>query len=418
MKKNHLSEQLVKFSRLAYQRKLVGGTGGNLSVRKEKGKFLITPSGVSLRDVTYNNLIAIDQEGEKLEGIDYLKPSKEIRMHLCIYKNYPEVNAVIHLHPAYVTAFSIKGIPLLMSTASSKLKLGEVPLVEYAPPGSLQLTQNIETVILSRGPKRNCLLLAKHGILVFDNSIPEAYDIAELVEETAKANFIAQNINIPPIDWGTKIQDLSVPVVNGMPTYPGDPEVFIKKAKTHSEDGYNILSIQMGTHCGTHVDVPRHHLNEGQDVTEFPLEKFMGEATILYIKKAENQSITLNDLKGKDIRKKDIVIISTGWEDKAGTPGYFQSFPYFSGKTADYFIKTGIKAIGCDSPSVDPAGNKGPFHHKILKANIGIIEGLHNLSLLRDQRIFFIGLPLKIKSGDGSPVRAIAIEKRSMLDCF
>ncbi len=59
-----------------------------------------------------------------------------------------------------------------------------------------------------------------------------------------------------------------------------------------------------------------------------------------------------------------------------GTPGYFQSFPYFSEDTADYFVKMGIKAIGCDSPSVDPAGNKkAPFHHKILKANIGKFKG-------------------------------------------
>jgi len=117
-------------------------------------------------------------------------------------------------------------------------------------------------------------------------------------------------------------------------------------------------------------------------------------------------------IKGKDIRKGDIVIVSTGWEEKIGSDDFFQNFPYFSEATANYFIGREIKAIGCDSPSVDSAGSKtAPFHHKILKAGIGVIEALQNLKSLRGKRVFFIGLPLKISSGDGSPVRAVAIKE-------
>jgi len=211
-----------------------------------------------------------------------------------------------------------------------------------------------------------------------------------------------------------RIYDLSITITSRMLNYPGDPKVLVKRIKSHGQDGYNLSFLQMGTHSGTHVDLPIHHLANGQDAVKFPLQKFIGEAIILNIKKSKNQSITLDDIKGKDIRRGDIVIVSTGWEKKIGTADYFKSFPYFCETTADYFIKREIKAIGCDLPSVDPAESKeAPFHHKILKANIGIIESLQNLQPLWDKRVFFIGIPLKIFLGDGSPIRAVAIEKNN-----
>ncbi len=211
-----------------------------------------------------------------------------------------------------------------------------------------------------------------------------------------------------------RIYDLSITITSRMLNYPGQPKVLVETIKNHNRDGYNLSFLQMSAHSGTHIDLPKHHLDNGQDAVKFPLQKFIGEAVILNIKKTKNQSIALNDLKGKDIRGSDIVIVSTGWEEKIGTVDYFESFPYFSATTADYLIKRKIKAIGCDLPSVDPAGSKeNPFHHKILKANIGIIESLQNLQPLRDKGVFFIGLPLKIFLGDGSPIRAVAMEKNN-----
>ncbi len=195
MSANQLCKELVRFSRLCYQRRLVGATGGNLSVRLDKNSFLVTPSGVSLRDISYENLIITNQEGKKLKGDKTLKPSKETMMHISVYNNFADANAVIHLHPPYVTAFSVKGISLPMLTVSSELKLGEVPVVERAGPGSSQLVENIEKTLQESGRQTKCLMLVAHGLISFASSLSEAYDIAELTEETAKISFISQNIS-------------------------------------------------------------------------------------------------------------------------------------------------------------------------------------------------------------------------------
>lgn len=194
LKIDDLTKQLVRFSRLSYRRGLVGATGGNLSVRVKKNTFLITPSGVSLRDISSNNLIVINQGGIKLEGPKALKPSKEMAIHLCIYKDLPQIGAVVHLHPPYATAFSLKSINLPMITVSSKLKLGGIPVVKCALPGSTELVENIEKTLHEAGSQVKSLMLAAHGLLSFGVSLAEAYDIAELTEETAKVNFISQNI--------------------------------------------------------------------------------------------------------------------------------------------------------------------------------------------------------------------------------
>ncbi len=194
MKIDYLTTELVRFSRLSYQRRLVGATGGNLSVRMKDGSFLITPSGVSLRDVSSKNLIVVNQEGIKLEGPKALKPSKETAIHLCIYKNLPQIGAVIHLHPPYTTAFAVKNVTLPMITISSELKLGKIPVIKCALPGSTELVENMKKTLQKTDFQIKSLILAAHGLLSFGASLAEAYDITELVEETAKINFISRNI--------------------------------------------------------------------------------------------------------------------------------------------------------------------------------------------------------------------------------
>ena len=161
----------------------------------ESNAFLITPSGMSLRDVFLKNLVVVDGKGIKLEGLKTLKPSKETAMHLCIYKNLPQVSAVIHLHPPYATAFAVKRITLPMITISSELKLRKVPVIKCAPPGSAELVENIEKTLQETDSEVKSLMLAAHGLLSFGISLAEAYNVAELVEETAKVNFISQNID-------------------------------------------------------------------------------------------------------------------------------------------------------------------------------------------------------------------------------
>lgn len=196
------------------------------------------------------------------------------------------------------------------------------------------------------------------------------------------------------------IYDLSRTIEKDMLVYPGDASVFLHKSR-----------MSLGVHVGTHVDRPLAGLKNRMNASEFPVEKFVGNAVILEVPKSSLEAIPVGDLTKQIIgfRKNDIVIVSTGREDKIGRPEYFKKFPYFEQNVADYLIEKRIKAIGADMPMVDPPIGGTPFHDRILGAHIGIIKGLTNLKPLRNQRVFFCGVPLKLKSVEASPIRAIAI---------
>lgn len=205
-----------------------------------------------------------------------------------------------------------------------------------------------------------------------------------------------------------KIYDLSTGISNKTVTYPGDPPVSLRRVVDCVENVYNVASISMGTHSGTHVDLPLHVLKDGIDAAAMPLDKFFGEAAVIEIPCTEGSSISSELLDAGSIKKGDILIIRTGWEEKAGTADFFKNFPYFDPSFADKLIELEIKALGTDLPSADGAGVKGTVHKKLLSNDIVIIEALVNLKQLAGRRCYFNAVPLKIEGGDGSPVRAYA----------
>ncbi|MCL4377327.1 MAG: cyclase family protein, partial [Actinobacteria bacterium] len=149
-------------------------------------------------------------------------------------------------------------------------------------------------------------------------------------------------------------------ISNELPTYPGDPVVNLYQKIKYRDKGYNVLSLNMGTHSGTHIDVPLHLLNNATSVDKMPLDNFIGEALFAEIIKNKNEKITLKDIKKLDIKKGDILIIRTGWEENKYRENYFTDFPYFSPETADYLISKEIKAVGADTPTLDgPEQNAG-----------------------------------------------------------
>jgi len=188
-----LKKEIAKYSNLAYQRGLVGAAGGNVSA-KHKDLFLITAGGKSLRDVTGSDIIIVDENGKIIEGQEGQRPSKETSLHIAIYKNRPDIDCVTHVHPSYCTAYSIrkKTIPIL--TASSRLKLKKVPLIGYADPGSEELTRAVEECVKDSPEYVKAITLEAHGLLAWDKGFAGCFDIAELVEETARVAFIAEQI--------------------------------------------------------------------------------------------------------------------------------------------------------------------------------------------------------------------------------
>src|SRR5680860_498331 len=194
---------------------------------------------------------------------------------------------------------------------------------------------------------------------------------------------------------------------NELQTYPGDPVVSITPKNKISVQGYNVLSICMGTHSGTHIDAPLHLIDNSISVDEISIEKFMGKAVFIEVLKNENEKVSLKDLESFDIGGADILIVRTGWEVNKYKNNYFKNFPYFSIDCAEYIISKNIKAIGTDMPSVDGPDQKAAFHKEILLKGIPIIEGLINLKQVVGREMLFCAFPLKIKDSDGSPVRAV-----------
>ena len=193
MSAESLEEQIAKYSNLAYNRGLVGAAGGNISTRYDS-HFLITAGGKSLRDITSQDIITVDEKGMVIKAKEGLKPSKETSLHLNIYKNRPDIDSVVHVHPSYCTAFSINKREVPILTASSILKLVRVPLVEYADPGSEKLAELVALCVKNSPQHIKALILEAHGLIAWDKELSNCYDIAELVEETARAAFISEQL--------------------------------------------------------------------------------------------------------------------------------------------------------------------------------------------------------------------------------
>jgi len=190
----NLREELSRFSVLSFDRNLVAAKGGNISVRiPEKNEILITPSGISLKDITPENILKVDIEGNVIDKQSGLKPSKETPFHTAIYKNRPEVNAVFHLHPPYATGLSLAGKPLPMITAPAMVNLKEVPLIDFALMGTPELHRMVDEG-LEKYKEAKAFLLKQHGIIAMGADIPSAFYTADLVEDCARVAFISSMI--------------------------------------------------------------------------------------------------------------------------------------------------------------------------------------------------------------------------------
>ena len=179
-------------------------------------------------------------------------------------------------------------------------------------------------------------------------------------------------------------------------------------------NGANVSRISLSTHHGTHVDVPYHVYHKGKPVDRMPLDRFFGPASLVDLAPGgqlePGDQITTSMLEPhRDLfAPGEIVILRTGWERRYGSPQFFERFPVLSRESAKWIANTRIKLLGMDTPSPDRDGREC---HPILLADgieIIIVESLANLNSL-PARFTFVGLPLNLVGGDGSPIRAAAL---------
>jgi kynurenine formamidase len=205
------------------------------------------------------------------------------------------------------------------------------------------------------------------------------------------------------------IVDLSHFIDNDMPVYPGDLVPSIKNMASIENEGYQENELTLSTHTGTHIDAPAHIIPGGYTLDAFPPGKFFGEGLVLdcrKMKKITTDTIILS----LSSHAPDFVLFYTGWDIYWGTDVYYGKIPVLDLDAAKYLSDLSLKGVGIDAPSFDPVGSESLGNHKtLLNNNIVLIENLTGLGYLLEKKFIFSCFPLKIKSADGSPVRATAI---------
>lgn len=185
-----LKTQICEIGKRIYDKGFVAANDGNISVRIDDDTFLVTPTGVSKGFMTPEMLIKVDGDGNLIEG--ERKPTSEIKMHLQVYKERPEIKSVVHVHPPYATAFAVAGVPLNQATMPETIvTLGTIPIAEYGTPS----TDEIAVAITPYIRKHNGVLLENHGALTWGENLDQAYFLMESLEFCAKVNWIARQMN-------------------------------------------------------------------------------------------------------------------------------------------------------------------------------------------------------------------------------
>jgi L-fuculose-phosphate aldolase len=187
-----IREEIVYWSRKVQEYGYVSATDGNLSMRIDENRVIITPSGVPKGEMTLDAPIIMDMEGNKLEGDG--KPSSEGKLHIEVYRLRPDVDAVIHAHPPKCIAFTVAGIPIdTCLLPEVVVTIGAIPTSAYATPTTDEVPESIRPHIM----KSDAVMLARHGSLTVGKCLKSAFKILEKMEHCATIAMYAKILGGP-----------------------------------------------------------------------------------------------------------------------------------------------------------------------------------------------------------------------------
>jgi len=182
-----LRADIVEVGRRMYARGYTASNDGNISVRLGSDRLLMTPKGVCKGFMTPDMMCITDLDGRKLQGDR--DPSSEMLMHLEVYRQRSDAQAVVHAHPPTATGFAVAGIPLDRAVLAEVLTtLGSIPIAEYATPSTSELPEAVRKYIKAH----DGMLLANHGALTVGTDLYSAYYKMETVEHFAKISLVAR----------------------------------------------------------------------------------------------------------------------------------------------------------------------------------------------------------------------------------
>lgn len=209
-----------------------------------------------------------------------------------------------------------------------------------------------------------------------------------------------------------EVIDLTHPISETMPVFPGTKPPVIADAFTIARDGFAEKSLQFVSHTGTHIDAPGHILAGAPRLDRFAAGRYLGPGLVLDISAVRGRRIEVGDLEQYEARLRavDFALLHAGWAGFWGRDDYFGAYPVLAPAAARWLAGFALKGVGTDAISVDEVDSSALVVHRTLfAAGLLIIENLAGLDALVGREFMFSCLPLKIADADGSPVRAVAI---------
>jgi L-fuculose-phosphate aldolase len=201
-----LRAEMVEVGRRMYARGYTASNDGNISVRLDDGRLLMTPKSVCKGFMTPDMMCITDLDGRKIQGDR--DPSSEMLMHLEVYRQRPDARAVVHAHPPIATGFAVAGIPLNRAVLAEVLTtLGSIPIAEYATPSTKELPKAVSKYVKAH----DGMLLANHGALTLGSDLFAAYYKMETIEHFAKISLVARLLggeNLIAREEVARLQDL------------------------------------------------------------------------------------------------------------------------------------------------------------------------------------------------------------------
>lgn len=209
----------------------------------------------------------------------------------------------------------------------------------------------------------------------------------------------------------TRMVDLTLTLRHGM------RGVEFETARTVERDGWNARTLHLYSHAGTHMDAQTHFAAGPETVDQIPLDRCLGPAWVVNLDGIEPKALIttahLAEVAGKFLSGESL-LLRTGWSRHVDNPHYYRDhFPRISEELARWCVEKKVRMLGVEPPSVADVNNQEELtriHKILLGGGVTIVEGLAGLDALREPRVFFAALPLKIDGGDGCPCRAFALD--------
>lgn len=210
--------------------------------------------------------------------------------------------------------------------------------------------------------------------------------------------------------------DLSHPIEDGMPAYPGLPPARIFAIIDHdsSRDRYegqaefHLGGAELAGNTGTYLDAPFHRFRDRDDLANLPLEAVVGLPGVILDSEGAERAVSLEGVEERSLRGRAF-LVRTGWDARWGSEEYWSEAPFLPVAVVERLVAAGVRLVGVDFGNVDDTGDLSrPAHTGLLEAGIPIVENLRGLERLPREGFVFSAPPMAIVRGAAFPVRAFA----------